>query len=204
MSYSRLKLHDLKSVFGVTRRFQDNLFQQVPARPVSDLLRQVLAANIKFALDQGTEKARSEFIIAPVMSELRRQAEERISIFSGIEFNVDKKRGLAGWCDFLVSRSSYQADLEAPVVVAVEAKQQDFEGGTTQCMAEMVAARIFNEREGNNFPNIYGCVTSGDIWRFVALRGDVTLVETNSYNISEDLERILGILWAMAFDEVPQ
>ena len=40
---------------------------------MSDLLRQTLQENVPLALDISTEKARSEFIIAPVLLEVRRQ-----------------------------------------------------------------------------------------------------------------------------------
>ena len=92
--------------------------------------------------------------------------------------------------------------LSAPIIVAVEAKRQDFEKGYAQCMAEMIAVRIFNEREGNPTERVYGTVTTGDVWRFLMLEGDKALIETVSFDIREDLERILGILWAMTFDEV--
>ena len=160
-----------------------------------------MAKNTDFAILQATEKARSEFIIAPIFAELRQQAEQKISIFSGWELNIDAEKGLTGRCDFLVSRSPYQADMEAPIVVAVEAKQQDFDRGTTQCLAEMVGARIFNEREGNSPTEIYGTVTTGDAWRFLVLRENQGLIEPNLFSLKE-ISRIFGILWAMTFNEI--
>jgi hypothetical protein len=202
MSYSKFTAKELKQQFGIEQVFMENLFSQTKPRVINDWLKSFLHETIEFALAQNTEKARSEFIIAPVFLELRRQAEEKISIFSGIEFNVDKKLKLTGACDFLVSRSTYQKVLESPVIIAVEAKRQDFEKGYDQCFAEMIAARIFNEREGKPIKRIYGTVTTGDVWRFLMLEGDKALIETVSFDIREDLERILGILWAMTFDEV--
>ncbi len=49
----------------------------------------------------NTEKARSELIVAEVLVELREQFDRRISLFSGIDFNVDAGDGLVGVCDFL-------------------------------------------------------------------------------------------------------
>lgn len=102
----------------------------------------------------------------------------------------------------MVSRSAYQSDLESPVVVAVEAKREDIDGGITRCVAEMIAARIFNEREGNAIKEIYGCVMTGDVWRFLVLRESRAIIETVSFDVREDLTRILGILWAMTFGEI--
>jgi hypothetical protein len=193
---------DIKQQFGVRQNYRAGLFDGIPPRPVSDWLRLSLSKNFAFAMNQGTEKARSEYVIAPVFAELHEQSQERASIFSGVEFNVDKKQGLSGFCDFLVSRSSYQAALEAPVVVAVEAKRQDFEKGLAQCTAEMIAARIYNERAGNDVGAIYGCVTTGDIWRFLVLHGNLAEIESQTFDITTDIEQILGILWAMTFGEI--
>jgi hypothetical protein len=201
MSYSKFTLKELNQTFGISPSFQEHLFSNFPKRKASDLLIQTLAESVEFALLQNTEKARSEFIIAPVFLELRKQAKEQISIFSGVEFNVDKKLKLTGACDFLVSRSAYQGYLKSPVVIAVEAKRQDFEKGYVQCIAEMIAARIFNERENHPIERVYGTVTTGNVWQFLMLENNQALIETVSFDIREDLERILGILWAMTFDE---
>lgn len=202
MSYSKLTLRDLQKDFNLEASFQENLFTKIAPRNVSEWLKTTLSLGVELALQQDTEKARSELVISPVFVELRTQSNKEISIFSGIEFNVDSKLKLTGECDFLVSRSSYQMLLSAPIVVAVEAKRQDFEKGYAQCIAEMIAVRIFNEREGKPTERVYGTVTTGDVWRFLMLEGDKALIETVSFDIREDLGRILGILWAMTFDEV--
>lgn len=201
MAYSTFTNLEIKAKFGVEQVFLDELFTSVPPQPASELLRQCLVEGVPFALIQGSEKARSEFIIAPVMFELHRQLRERISIFSGMDFTVAPEQGLNGICDFVISRSPYQADIEAPVVVAVEAKQDDFRKGTTQCVAEMIAARLFNERQERALPEIYGCVTIGNVWQFMILRENKALIETKTFDIREELENILGILRYMALGE---
>lgn len=201
MSYSNFTTKNLKDLFGVEIIPQGGLYDQVAPRPIGDWLKTFLAQNTDFAILQATEKARSEFIIAPIFVELRQQAEEKISIFSGWELNVDADKGLTGRCDFLVSRTPYQALMESPIVVAVEAKQEDFNKGTTQCIAEMIGARIFNEREGNPQTEIYGTVTTGDAWRFLTLRENQGLFDPNLLTL-KDIDRIFGILWAMTFDEM--
>lgn len=201
MAYSNFTNKDLLQKFGVVGNFNHDFLRRIPPRTVSDLLKTVLADNVEFALMQGTEKARSEFIIAPILTELRKQAEQKISVFSGWELNVDAETGLTGRCDFLISRSPLQAVMQAPIVIAVEAKQQDFDKGTTQCIAEMIAARIFNEQEGNNIDEIYGIVTTGDAWRFLALRGSQAEIDPKLYSVT-DIEQVFGIIWAMTFSEV--
>jgi len=75
----------------------------------------------------------------PVLVEIRRAAGRKISIFSGIEFNVDVSLGLKGFCDFLISRSEEQYVLRRPVISVVEAKKGEIDLGMRQCSAEMAA-----------------------------------------------------------------
>ncbi len=200
MAYSKFTNADLKEKFGIRISYEENLFVNAAPRKPSDFLLETLKRNLDLALMQGTEKARSELIISPVFVELRDHADKKISIFSGIEFNVDKKLGLWGRADFLVSKSDYQVVLEAPIVVAIEAKEQDFDGGLTQCAAEMQAAKMFNEQHNTVSEKIYGCVTTGDIWKFLILENGQVKMDTASLDVREDLERILGILYAMAME----
>lgn len=201
MAYSAFTTQQLKDKFNIRQKFVDDLFSEFPARAPSPLLRETLDYNIVFALSQGSEKARSEFIIAPILTEISRESRGQISIFSGIEFTVDVELGLNGFCDFLISRSPEQMTLDAPVIVAVEAKQEDFNKGINQCFAEMIAARIYNQKNAVEFSEIYGCVTTGDVWRFLVLRENLALIETATFDVRQDLEKILGILWAMSVGE---
>lgn len=198
MSYSTFTSRELKERFGIIQEMKSDVFTNVPARKVSDWLKTSLHRHTKMALSQGLEKARSEFIIAPILAELYDQAQNELSLFSGWELNVDFELGLIGRCDFLISRSTNQTYLESPIVVAVEAKQDDFRQGINQCIAEMIAARIFNEREGNDIGKIFGCVTTGDVWRFLLLDGKSAVIEEKVFELTE-VEQIIGILWEMSF-----
>ncbi|MEA5618523.1 hypothetical protein VB711_11845 [Cronbergia sp. UHCC 0137] len=60
-------------------------------------------------------------------------------------------------------------------------------------MAEMYAARLFNEREGNRITEIYGVVTTGEIWKFLKLSGERVQVDLVEYFLN-NVDKILGIL----------
>jgi len=90
---------------------------------LADLLKQ----NVPLALAIGTEKASSELIIINLFLELKKQL--NISFFSGIDFTVDKDKGLNGFCDFIISKSSEQLFLDTPIVVITEAKNEKIMGG---------------------------------------------------------------------------
>jgi hypothetical protein len=106
-------------------------------------------------------------IIAPILVELKKCFLNQISLFSGVTFNVDANQNLTGICDFLISKSSEQLFITAPVIILVEAKNDNLKSGLGQCIAEMLAAQLFNEREGNNIKVIYGSVTTGSTWKLI-------------------------------------
>jgi hypothetical protein len=85
MAYTDFSLETLKQQFGLHVQEEERLFTTIASVTVSDLLQQTLAENVPVALGISTEKARSEFIIAPILMEVRRQLHARISLFSGVE-----------------------------------------------------------------------------------------------------------------------
>jgi hypothetical protein len=194
MAYSRFTLSQLKQDFGITLDESQNLFAQVSPRPVSELLTLTLQDSLTLATRVNTEKVRSELLIAPILMEIRRQLRNQISLFSGSEFNVDADRGLDGYCDYLLSLSPEQLEITSPVVVLIEAKKENLMGGIAQCVAEMIAAQIFNDRSNNAIPIIYGAVTSGTNWQFLTLQGTQVNLDTTEYFIS-DVEKLIGILY---------
>lgn len=193
MAYNQFTINQISKQFGLQILEDADLFPSAPPVAPSEPLRLLLARYIPLAEAIGTEKAKSEFIIAPLLAELREQAEHRISLFSGVEFNVDEQQGLNGRCDYIVSHSSLQFSLRAPLLMMVEAKNDNLNSGLGQCMAEMVAARMFNEREGDSVDAVFGCVTTGSIWRFLMLSGNTLTIDDRQYFI-ESVENILGVL----------
>ena len=196
MAYSNFTLQTVREAFDLEETDTAHLFADSEPMPPSELLTAVLTRNIPLATAIGTEKAKSEMIVADVLVELREQLDLSISLFSGIDFNVDDESGLTGVCDFLISLSPVQFVLEAPVIVLVEAKNDNLEVGLGQCVAEMVAARRFNAEKGNEIPRIYGATTSGSEWRFLKLEGKKLYVDMAVYQIAQ-CEKILGILASM-------
>lgn len=194
MSYSDFKLNELVKDFGLTIQESSNLFAAIPAVQASEALITSLQENVDLAVAINTEKARSELIIAPVLLEIRRQLKSQISIFSGSEFVVAPDKGLSGTCDFILSKNPEQLFIRVPVVTVVEAKNENLKSGFAQCMAEMIAAQLFNQRESNDTTDIYGVVTIGTIWRFLKLAQTTVSIDLSEYYIKTDLEKIIGIL----------
>ncbi|MDB9510833.1 hypothetical protein PN499_06535 [Kamptonema animale CS-326] len=193
MSYSDFTLNRVAKDFNLTISERSAIFTETPELPPSNFLQETLRDNMALALGSNTEKARSELIIAPILVELRKQLNYQISWFSGVDFSVDATKGLNGSCDFIISQSPELLFVSAPVITIVEAKKENILAGLGQCVAEMLAAQIFNQNEGNEIPIIYGSVTTGTNWKFLRLAGQTLEIDLVEYFIN-DLSKILGIL----------
>lgn len=86
MAYIDFTLAKVKQAFGLTLEEPLSLFAEVSAVAPSTLLTQTLAENTFLATAIGTEKARSELLIAPILVEVRRHLQNQASLFSGTEF----------------------------------------------------------------------------------------------------------------------
>lgn len=167
MAYGDFTLDTLRHEFGITVRDQA-LFESI-----GDL---VPSAWLRESLDRGaapavvSEKARSEFIVAPILIECRERLPPGINIFSGVTLSAEPERGLVGECDFVLARSPSKYALQSPLMLILEAKKHDIDLGLGQCAAQMLAACRYNERDGKRLPYLYGCVTNGNFWHFLRLQ----------------------------------
>jgi hypothetical protein len=174
-----------------------DLFSSAPPYPVREAIAEVVHEGVQLALANSTEKAKSEFIIAPVLLELRRLAGGKIALFSGVEWEVDAARGLNGYCDFLLTRGGSEHILRAPFVAVVEAKNDLIRTGLGQCIAGMVAARLSNERTHERSGPIFGVVSTGAAWKFLRMDGDDVHLDRDEYFI-DNLPKLMGILKSIA------
>jgi hypothetical protein len=196
MSYQKFTIAKLKKQFGL--KFHEQTSPLVTPQPIqaSDHLQETIRRNLDLALSTGTEKIRSELIVAPLLVEVREHYQQRISLFSGKEFNVDEDAGLNGYCDFLISGSPELLEITEPVMVIVEAKQDSLNLGIPQCVSAMIAAQQFNQLQGHPLPRIYGASTTGKLWKFFALEETTVSIDLNEYALPP-VETILSFLVTM-------
>src|SRR5260370_28924607 len=133
-----------------------DLFAAAPPFAVRDDFAAFLRDGIALAVANSTEKAKSEFIIAPILLELRRSLGPRFFLFSGVEWTADAERGLNGYCDFILTRGESQYVLSAPFVAVVEAKNDLIRTGLGQCIAAMYGAQLCNQQAGRPISHAYG------------------------------------------------
>lgn len=192
MSYSDFTLPDIKDKLGLSLVEKQSLFASVEPAVYSEHLKETLRFNLPLATAINTEKARSELIVTPILVEIVKQCQSHISLFSGIDFTVDKGLGLNGVCDYILSLSPEQLILDTPLVAIVEAKNDNLKSGLGQCIAEMRAAQIYNANKGHELANIYGVVTTGSLWQFLRLADGKVWIDADEYHVS-NVAKIVSI-----------
>lgn len=197
MAYSDFDLKTAVQSFGLTEERDTDLFAAVPPLEPNEYLRAWLDEFARVAVGINTEQARREFIVAPVLAEAKRRAVGPVTVHPGVALDVDRGRGLSGFCDYIIARSPEYYYLRSPLVAVVEAKREDVVAGFGQCAAAMVGVREFNEKDGTPVPAVYGAVTSGNLWRFLRLAGSTLAIDRPEYSL-RDTPKLLGILVHLA------
>jgi hypothetical protein len=195
MAYSDFTVGKVKQAFGIQTIEGVTFFPTISTVAPTSTLLEVLSENLPLAVALSSEKAKSELLITPILVEVRKYLKRQISLFSGQEFTVNPEVGLSGVCDFLISRSPEQLEVESPVVVLVEAKKADINSGMGQCMAEMVAAQQFNQQAGEEPLPIYGCVSNGLLWRFLKLEQKQITVDFKDYSLDPICDLLAKLVW---------
>ena len=158
---------------------------------LSKYIEEYLNNSYNFALSLGTEKAESEFTIAPILLEVKNKFNNNITFFSGQRFDIDVEKNLSGICDFIFSQTQQSLYIEKPILFVVEVKESNIKSGLGQCIAELVAAQIYN----NNFDSyVYGTVTNGREWQFIRLKDNRVEININLIP-TYPLDKIRGILY---------
>lgn len=179
--------------------------QQDPTLDPSDILplepsrtpREILAQNMALALAGATEKARSEFLIAPLRGEVWARTDRRVAVFSAAEFHVEAETGLTGACDFIITRSLDFPAITSPGLIGVEAKRDDLDRGAGQCGAELIAARRFNAAHEDPDLPIWGRRDDGARVRRLLRLDDTRLALDYRDHSLENPARLPGILTAI-------
>ena len=92
MPFGNFTLASAVADFGLTVRSQP-LFPHVPPVDIGVGLRYALDTFGQLAVGINTEKARSEWLIAPLFGELWNRGQGTLFVLSGVDFTVDKDVG---------------------------------------------------------------------------------------------------------------
>lgn len=187
MAFSNIKFSQVKEKYALLE-YEANLFPNLQLLNPSVRLIEILDESSQLPLN--SEKAKSEFIVAPILLEVWRNSGKKFSIFSGVTLDVDVE--LRGECDFILSQAPKSREIESPIFTLIQAKDDNIRLGIGQCVLQMYAAQKFNELKNKPIKVIYGCVTTGDDWQFLKLEKNIVTFDNKRFYLSE-VDKILGV-----------
>ncbi|MBX9584572.1 MAG: hypothetical protein K2X87_30080 [Gemmataceae bacterium] len=196
MAFSDFKYPKVVQELGLTETSPPDLFGAVPPVPPGDMLLHFLERGRRLGPGAHTEFSRSVWMVGPLLGEVWDRYRGTVCLIGGAEFDADPAARLTGACDFVFGRGPQRSVVVAPSLVVFEAERDSIPDGLGQCIAAMVGAQRFNRREGNPIDPIFGCVTTGSVWKFLRLSGSSLEIDLAEYGIKE-AARLVGLLMHM-------
>src|SRR5262249_38335906 len=138
--YADFDLKTAAQKFGLTRDESRDLFGNVEPIPPSDTFRGWLAEFAPVATGIGTEQARRDFIITPILADAKRRSWVALHVFPGALLDGDLARGRTGMCDYLIARSTEIYYCESP----------DRLGRRGEARGHLLGARPVRSRDGRD------------------------------------------------------
>jgi hypothetical protein len=191
MAYRKFKLTELEEKFGIQNRLIRWLDTSNTKRiEPSSLLKMVIERATLAPL--STEKAVSERVISPIMTEILELNTETIQLFSGEIINADDGNGLKGEIDFLFNYRPHSPTPEVPIFSITESKIGLLHKAWGQAAAQMLGVFIINQKLNHPLDVVFGSVTDGNSWQFLKLENKIIYIDSRVYTLTE-LPIILGV-----------
>lgn len=202
MAFGEFNYPDVVAQLGLTEQTVPDLFAHAPPVAPGDPARAGLPFGTQLGPAAHSEVARMIWMVGPILLDLWGRYRGQISLNAGVEFDADPAARLTGVCDFAVSRGPQRSVIGVPVLLIFEAKRDSIPDGLGRCIAAMEGAVRYNRRHNSAVEPVYGCVTTGSLWKFLQLTGGRVSIDLTEYNVSQ-VDRILGVLVHM-IGPVPQ
>ena len=178
MAYSDFTLDQVVRLLEATVQRVD-LFRSLTPLPVPEWLSEALARGLELAF--FSEKARSEFIVGPVLLTARDLSHDSFTIYSGQRLDVMPEQGLVGECDFILVRLR-----PCPCYRALWSQSSKRKRTTLRPASGNVSHRwwgpAFSMNAGSDAGPIFGCVTTGETWQFLRLDDTVVGIDRIRYH----------------------
>jgi len=133
------------------------------------------------------EFAICEHIISGILDEVAENYPQ-LWVWSRAPFNVDKELGLVGEPDYLIAPKTKHGVMADPKLCVVEAKQERWNEGWAQTLAEMYAASLKGAK------TLYGVVTTGKAWEFGRLADNILTKEPIQISAPQDLQNVFEVI----------
>ncbi len=137
----------------------------------------------------SSEASRCENVIYPILRDVYKHYADKYTLWSHKALTYDAV--LTGTPDYMIATKSNlgKTMLAKPLLVMVEAKQNNFTEGWGQCLAELLTAQKLNQQDNA----VHGIVTDGELWQFGKLNGDVFTKNITVVAVS-DLHKLFAAL----------
>lgn len=181
-----------KSTGAVVKEFQIRYteadFIVETAFSIPDYFREDLQTVMREGVVDNSEFAICENLIYPVLKEVWKRYSSKFTLWSHQSLTYDNN--LSGFPEYILAKRSPLGKIvfDKPYLLLVKAKQDKFDEGWGQCLAEMVAAQRLNEEL---HLTVFGIVSNGDRWQFGKLEGEAFTRNITLYTIQE-LDRLFA------------
>ncbi|RKZ52566.1 MAG: hypothetical protein DRR16_14475 [Candidatus Parabeggiatoa sp. nov. 3] len=186
MSYRDFKtVAEVTTKFGIKvnkKPFIDTLSLKITPIYFTDITEK-LNSTISFI----NEVATCEDIIKPILNLVEKKY-DALHVWSHVTYNVNKEKGLVGEPDYLIAPMTVQALMSIPPICVIEAKQEKFDEGWAQALAEMIAA------SSQGMATCYSIVTTGKAWEFAKLENNVFTKVPNQISATDNLQKVFDTL----------
>lgn len=192
MAFTDFKSADEVQTAYQIRLVEKNFLTILPISPSEAFILEYQFVNEHFDIFTS-EASRCENVIYPILREACKKYIHQYSLWSHKSISIDEI--LVGTPDYMVTKRSKLGKnvLELPLILVVEAKQNDFTKGWGQCLAELVAAQKLNNNEALA---IYGIVTDAEVWQFGKLAGQ-SFIKNYSRATIDNLDEVFGAVCAI-------
>lgn len=188
MAFSNYKtIGEVLKIFQVTYTEID--FINEIAYSISDYFREDLQFMMREGVVDNSDLAICQNLIYPVIKEIWKIYREHFIVWSQKFLNYDdNNEEISLFSQYILAKRSPLGKVvfDQPYFILVEAKQDNFETGWAQCLAEMIAAQRLN---GEYQIIIFGIVSNGITWQFGKLEGE-QFTRNSTYYTIQDLDKL--------------
>ena len=189
MSFSNYKtistvLKEFKVIYTEANFIEELVFN------IPESFRNDLSFVMREGVVDNSEYAICENLIYPILKEVWKPYSSKLTLWSHQSLNYDEK--LSGFPEYILAKRSPLGKVvfDRPYFLLVEAKQDRFEEGWGQCLAEMIAAQRLND---NQEMIIFGIVSNGKIWQCGKLQDNIFTKNEIFYTIQR-LEQLFAVI----------
>ena len=155
---------------------------------ISDYFREDLQTVMQDGVPNASEFSICENLIYPVLKEVWKHYRSQFVLWGHKSLTCDEN--LSGFPEYILAKRSPLGKVvfDKPYFLLVEAKQDKFDEGWAQCLAEMIAAQRLNDELQ---AVIFGIVSNGDRWQFGKLKAHIFTLNKTFYTI-QDLDKLFA------------